>query len=88
MARLVRLQRAAAVVWLLSVVAVRDPAASEVQTVDDCVRLAVARSPAARAAMRGVDAVLLEMEQSSSEVISGPFPVSTVQTTCVPALIL
>jgi len=56
MARLVHLQKVAPAVWLLSVVAVRAAAAAEAQTVDDCVRLALARSPAARAATRGVDA--------------------------------
>ena len=56
MARLVRLRRAAAAVWLLHVVAVRASVAGAAQTVDDYVRLALARSPAARAATRGVDA--------------------------------
>ena len=56
MARLVRLQRLAATVWLLSGMALRSAAGGETQTVDDCVRLALARSPAARAATRAVDA--------------------------------
>jgi len=56
MVRFVRLGPVAAVAWFLSFGVVRAWAQGETVTVEDCVRLAVAHSPAAHAATRGVDA--------------------------------
>src|SRR5512144_2388476 len=59
MGQLLRVRRFLGAACFLSIAcasAAASPASAEVLSVDDCVRLALARSPAAHAATRGVDA--------------------------------